>query len=201
MPLAYILTPYTSLFPTPTQRMTALAFVLGLKAFSVIVAFPAIIILLTNSCLSLRILGTLNGFVTMFSGFGRALGPASTGYAFTWGAKHGYIVTAYFFLAFMALLGAVPLFWVVEGDGPAGYGAENSDGEEEEEREGAERESIGDGQLLLNGSAVGDDDDGDGDRDGEREREREREREPLLRRAQLNGRYKAVARGSTPPRS
>ncbi|KAG6268608.1 hypothetical protein E4U47_004536 [Claviceps purpurea] len=193
MPLAYILTPYTSLFPTSTQRMTALAFVLGLKAFSVIVAFPAIIILLTNSCLSLRILGTLNGFVTMFSGFGRALGPASTGYAFTWGAKHGYIVTAYFFLAFMALLGAVPLFWVVEGDGPAGYEAESSAGEED--GQGETREGIVGGQLLLNGSAVGDDDDGDG------EREREREREPLLRRAQLNGRYEAVARASPSTRS
>ncbi|KAG5957474.1 hypothetical protein E4U58_005988 [Claviceps cyperi] len=193
MPLAYILTPYTSLFPTSTQRMTALAFVLGLKAFSVIVAFPAIIILLTNSCLSLRILGTLNGFVTMFSGFGRALGPASTGYAFTWGAKHGYIVTAYFFLAFMALLGAVPLFWVVEGDGPAGYEAESSPGEEEE-GEGTGRKSIGGGQLLLNGSAA-DDDHGDG------EREREREREPLLRRAQPNSRYEAVARASPSTRS
>ncbi|KAG6039407.1 hypothetical protein E4U41_002695 [Claviceps citrina] len=121
MPLAYILTPYTSLFATPTKRLAALAFVLALKAISVIVAFPAIIILLTNSCTSLRILGTLNGFVTMFSGFGRASGPASTGYAFTWGAKHGYIVTAYFFLALMALLGAVPLFWVVEGDGPGAW--------------------------------------------------------------------------------
>lgn len=131
MPLAYILTPYTSLFATPTKRLVALAFVLGLKAFSVIVAFPAIILLLTNSCKSLRILGTLNGFVTMFSGFGRAIGPASTGYAFTWGANHGYIVTAYFFLGLVAVLGAIPLFWVVEGDGPAAW-AESSYSEDNE---------------------------------------------------------------------
>lgn len=160
MPLVYILTPYTSLFGTPTTRLVALSFVLGLKAFSIIVAFPAIIILLTNSCTSLRILGTLNGFVTMFSGFGRAIGPASTGYAFTWGAKHGYIVTAYFFLALMAVLGAIPVFWVVEGDGPTAS-MESSDTEDNETLIGS--------NLLVDENAV--EDSGD---DGESE--------PLLRR-------------------
>ncbi|KAG8422331.1 hypothetical protein J3459_010482 [Metarhizium acridum] len=129
MPMVYILTPYTSLFPTSETRLMGLAFVLMLKAFSIIVAFPAVTILLTNSAKSLRILGTLNGFVTMFSGFGRALGPASTGLAFTWGAKHGYVVTAYFFLAVMAVLGAIPVFWVVEGNGPTAS-VENSDTED-----------------------------------------------------------------------
>jgi hypothetical protein len=109
----------------------ALAFVLTLKAFSVIVAFPAVTILLTNSATSLKILGTLNGFVTMFSGFGRAIGPASTGLAFSWGAKNGYVVTAYFFLALLAVLGAIPVFWVVEGDGPSAS-VENSDTEDNE---------------------------------------------------------------------
>ncbi|KHN96816.1 Major Facilitator Superfamily protein [Metarhizium album ARSEF 1941] len=131
MPIAYILTPYTSLFPTSESRLLALAFVLALKAFSIIVAFPSVTILLTNSAKSLRILGTLNGFVTMFSGFGRALGPASTGLAFTWGAKNGYVVTAYFFLAAMAVLGAIPVFWVVEGNGPTAS-AEDSDAEDNE---------------------------------------------------------------------
>ncbi|EFZ03578.2 major facilitator superfamily transporter [Metarhizium robertsii ARSEF 23] len=131
MPMVYILTPYTSLFPTPETRLMGLAFVLMLKAFSIIVAFPSVTILLTNSAKSLRILGTLNGFVTMFSGFGRALGPASTGLAFTWGAKHGYVVTAYFFLAVIAVLGAIPVFWVVEGNGPTAS-VENSDTEENE---------------------------------------------------------------------
>ncbi|KAG5995277.1 hypothetical protein E4U43_003050 [Claviceps pusilla] len=177
MPLAYILTPYTSLFATPNKRLAALAFVLSLKAFSVIVAFPAIIILLTNSCRSLRILGTLNGFVTMFSGFGRALGPASTGYAFTWGAKHGYIVTAYFFLAFMALLGGIPLLWIVEGDGPAAW-AESSDGED--------NETLVSSTMLLNGNGIDDGDGGDVSQDAN---ERD-ESEPLLHHPK--GSYQAV---------
>ncbi|KAG5984349.1 hypothetical protein E4U55_005127 [Claviceps digitariae] len=175
MPLVYIITPYTSLFATPTKRLAALAFVLSLKAFSVIVAFPAVIILLTNSCRSLHILGTLNGFVTMFSGFGRAMGPASTGYAFSWGAKHGYIVTAYFFLAFMALLGAIPVLWIVEGDGPAAWANSSSSDVED-------NETIV-GSNLLNGNAIVDNADGDGSRGPD-------ESEPLL--SQPKSRYQAV---------
>ncbi|KAG6007988.1 hypothetical protein E4U21_005222 [Claviceps maximensis] len=152
MPLVYIITPYTALFATPTKRLAALAFLLGLKAFSIIVAFPAATILLTNSCTSLRVLATLNGFVTMFSGFGRAIGPAITGYIFTWGAKQGYIVAAYFFLAFMAILGAIPLIWIVEGDGPTEW-ADSSDCEDNDTLVGSD--------LLLNENAI--DDDGDGD--------------------------------------
>lgn len=149
MPMVYILTPYTSLFPTPETRLMGLAFVLMLKAFSIIVAFPSVTILLTNSAKSLRILGTLNGFVTMFSGFGRALGPASTGLAFTWGAKHGYIVTAYFFLAVIAVLGAIPVFWVVEGNGPTAS-VENSDTEENETPVSS--------RILVDESAIDDSD-------------------------------------------
>lgn len=153
MPLVYILTPYTSLFPSHTTRMTALAFVLMLKAFSIIVAFPAVTILLTNSCTSLRVLGTLNGFVTMFSGLGRAIGPASTGLAFSWGAKHGYVITAYFFLALVAVLGAIPVFWVVEGDGPSAT-VDNSDAEDNETLAGS--------RGFVDESAI-DDDDSDGE--------------------------------------
>ncbi|KAK5992738.1 Major facilitator superfamily multidrug transporter mfsB [Cladobotryum mycophilum] len=118
-PVVYLLTPYTSLFPTPTTRYLAVLAVMVLKAFSIIIAFPATTILLTNSATSVRILGTLNGFATMFSCLGRALGPATTGLVFSWGAQHGYIVSAYFFLAFIAAIGAIPAFWIVEGSGPS----------------------------------------------------------------------------------
>lgn len=102
------------------------------KAFAIIIAFPSTTILLTNSATSLSILGTLNGFATMFSGLGRALGPASTGLAFSWGVEHGYIVSAYFFLGVVAAIGAIPVFMIVEGDGPTAS-AESSDTEENDE--------------------------------------------------------------------
>ncbi|KAF5665985.1 tetracycline resistance TCR1 [Fusarium heterosporum] len=135
MPLAYFLTPYCVLFPTHPTRMAALLFVMFIKAAGIIVAFPSTTILLTNSCPSLRVLGTLNGYATTFSGLGRAIGPASTGALFSWGADHGYVVTAWFFLMFIAMLGAIPAYLVEDGDGPsasAATSAENSDSENED---------------------------------------------------------------------
>jgi hypothetical protein len=108
-----------------------------MKAFSIIVAFPSTTILLTNSCTSLRVLGTLNGFATMFSGIGRAVGPASTGWAFSWGADNSYAVTAWFFLASVALVGAIPVFMIVEGEGPTAS-VENSDAEDSDAEDSEE---------------------------------------------------------------
>ncbi|KZZ93797.1 Major Facilitator Superfamily protein [Moelleriella libera RCEF 2490] len=188
MPVVYILTPYTCLFSTPAARLAALAAVLALKAFSIIVAFPAVTILLTNSAPSLRILGTLNGFVTMFAGLGRAIGPATTGWAFSWGVARGYVVTAYFFLAAVAVCGALPLFWFVEGDGPSGSSRRSSS-----VPSSADASIADDGQpqqvpsdaALLSGSAVADSysDDGRGGNghvDDEQQQQQPAETQPLL---------------------
>lgn len=131
MPLVYFLTPYCVLFPTAQSRLIALLVVLLIKAAAIIVAFPSTTILLTNSCTSLRVLGTLNGYATTFSGIGRALGPASTGAVFTWGADNGYMVTPWFYLMFVAILGAIPAYMAVDGKGPTAS-AESSDAEDDE---------------------------------------------------------------------
>lgn len=148
LPFVYFITPYTSLFPTEATRVAAIIAVMLVKAVSIIVAFPSITILLTNSCISLRVLGTLNGFATAFSGFGRALGPASTGIVFSWGADNGYIVSAYFYLGIVAALGTIPAFMIVEGDGPSAS-ADNSDTEGDGSVEDA-------GVVLPNESAIDD---------------------------------------------
>lgn len=131
MPLVYFLTPYCVLFPTAQGRLIALLVVLLIKAAAIIVAFPSTTILLTNSCTSLSVLGTLNGYATTFSGIGRALGPASTGAVFTWGADNGYMVTPWFYLMFVAILGAIPAYMAVDGKGPTAS-AESSDAEDDE---------------------------------------------------------------------
>ncbi|KAK6829578.1 hypothetical protein PG987_010162 [Apiospora arundinis] len=101
-------------------RYTALAIVMVLKAGAVIIGFPCTTILLTNSASSLSILGTLNGFATTFSGFGRAAGPAMAGAAFSWGVKRGIISVPYWILAAIAAVGAIPAWWIVEGTGRPG---------------------------------------------------------------------------------
>ncbi|KAK1238297.1 hypothetical protein MKX07_006443 [Trichoderma sp. CBMAI-0711] len=152
-PFVYFITPYTSLLPTPGTRFAAILTVMMLKAFAIIIAFPSTTILLTNSATSLRILGTLNGFATMFSGLGRAAGPASTGWAFSWGVEHGYIVSAYFFLGLVAAIGAVPVFMIVEGRGPTAS-ADSSDNEDNEEDEDEDENAV----MLEDESPVDDHD-------------------------------------------
>ncbi|TQV98559.1 MFS transporter [Cordyceps javanica] len=158
LPLVYLITPYASLFTTERARFLAIIAVMILKAFCIIIAFPSTTILLTNSCTSLRVLSSLNGFATMFSALCRALGPASTGWVFSWGADHGYVVSAYFFLGAVALVGAVPGFLIVEGDGPTAGSAAGQDGSDSD---GTEREAA---VLLPNESAVVGSDDEDAER-------------------------------------
>ncbi|KAF4510268.1 hypothetical protein G6O67_002169 [Ophiocordyceps sinensis] len=160
IPFVYILTPYTSLFPTEGTRLAAVIIVLMIKGLVTIVAFPCITILLTNSCESTYVLGTVNGLGTSFSGFARAIGPASTGLAFSWGAKHGYIVSAYFFLALASAAGAVPGFFIRDGDGPA-MSADTGPGDVAVARHPL-RNGSSDG-VLSNASAIADVSDDDVD--------------------------------------
>lgn len=170
------------MFPTRQTRFAALLVVMFIKAFGVIVAFPSTTILLTNSCTSLRVLGTLNGFATAFSGIGRALGPASTGLAFSWGAEHGYIITAYFFLALIGAIGAIPVFMIVDGDGPSAS-VDSSDSEDSD--------SLEDSAVILPESAIDDDSEDEASDRGESAES------PLLRNTKKGGSdYETIARST-----
>ncbi|KAM3471615.1 hypothetical protein MY8738_009235 [Beauveria namnaoensis] len=188
LPIVYFITPYASLFPTARARFLAIVGVMVLKAFCIIVAFPSTTILLTNSCTSLRILSSLNGFATMFSALCRALGPASAGWVFTQGVDRGYVVAAYFFLGLVALIGAVPGFLIVEGAGPTAgrTTATAEEGEESDSSSGRRGSAV----LLPNESAVvgSDDDDDDDDDDSD-------ERQPLIKGHENAGtNYRSIAR-------
>ncbi|PHH82422.1 hypothetical protein CDD82_5999 [Ophiocordyceps australis] len=119
LPVAYALTPFTSLLPTTGTRFVAILCVLIFKSIGSIMSFPCATIILTNSCESIRILSTVNGLATSFSGFARAIGPATTGIIFSWGAEQGYIISAYLYLVILAVLGAIPAYMTVEGPGPS----------------------------------------------------------------------------------
>lgn len=132
-PVIYLITPYTVLIQDDTWRYVFFMIIMLVKGFVVIVGFPCTTILLTNSASSLRVLGTLNGFATAFSGLGRALGPAMTGSAFSLGVKKGYMIFPWWLLAAVALVGAIPSWFIVEGDGPSGRAVDSDDEDEEEE--------------------------------------------------------------------
>ena len=129
-PIVYFLTPFTTLIQDTTTRYVVFLTIMLVKGIVVIIGFPCTTILLTNSASSLRILGTLNGFATTFSGMGRAIGPACVGAVFSWGVKNGYAIAPWWLLSLIALVGTIPPWFIVEGDGPTrSLGAD--DGEEE----------------------------------------------------------------------
>ncbi|KAN0093711.1 MFS general substrate transporter [Hyaloscypha variabilis] len=116
-PLICFATPYTALIRDPLLQQAAMFGIMIVKCFAVIFAFPCSVILLTNSAVSLRILGTLNGFAVSISAVGRAIGPAMGGAAFTWGLDKGYVITPWWLLGIISAVGAVPIWYLKEMEG------------------------------------------------------------------------------------
>ena len=116
-PAVYVLTPFAALLPSQRSQQIGVFFIMLFKCWAVIFAFPCSTILLTNSATSLRILGTLNGVAVSVSALGRAAGPAIGGWTFTVGANIGYGVLPWWILAGVAVLAAVPVWWLIETEG------------------------------------------------------------------------------------
>jgi len=118
------------------------------KCFVGIFAFPCSVILLTNSAVSLRILGTLNGFAVSISAVGRAIGPAVTGAAFSWGLEKGYMITPWWLLSIISCVGGIPIWYLVEMEG-FNKTDSSDDEDEDEDEDGLEtvEEDI-DGEIL-----------------------------------------------------
>lgn len=140
-PLICFATPYTALIVSESRQQAAMFGIMIVKSFAVIFAFPCSVILLTNSAVSLRILGTLNGFAVSISAVGRAIGPALGGAAFTWGLEHGYVITPWWLLGFIAIIGAVPIWYLVEMDGfsKTGDSSVSEDGFSDDDEDDDER--------------------------------------------------------------
>ena len=128
-PIAYIITPFTALLPTPTTQQLGILVVMMFKCLASIFAFPCTTILLTNSAVSLRILGTLNGVAVSISALGRAAGPAIGGYTFSVGVDKGYGILPWWTLGCFAVLGAIAPWWLVEMEG---FGGDNNDDDNDE---------------------------------------------------------------------
>jgi hypothetical protein len=132
-PIIYFLTPFTSLLPTLFLKQAVMLALMLCKAWLCIFAFPCSTILLTNSAVSLAILGTLNGVATSISAIGRATGPALCGVTFTLGVDAGYIIAPWWLLTVIAVIGSIPVFWLVEMEGFGAAGDDDEDDESDEE--------------------------------------------------------------------
>ncbi|OCT49487.1 MFS transporter [Cladophialophora carrionii] len=149
-PLAYIATPYTALLPTNSLRQGVMMVIMLIKCFCGIFAFPCSTILLTNSAASLKILGTLNGVATSISALGRAAGPALAGLTFTEGVDIGYVIISWWTLALVAVIGAVPVWFLVEMEGFGDSQEDDSDDEVDiEEDDDAKASAISSSDAHL----------------------------------------------------
>lgn len=113
-PICYLLIPFSALFPTPLSQQFAIFFILAIHNGAAMLAFACTTIMLTNSAASLRVLGTVNGMATSFSAVGKAVGPALEGYLFSFGLDIGYVILPWWTLAGIAVLGAIPMWYLVE---------------------------------------------------------------------------------------
>jgi hypothetical protein len=151
-PLVYVLTPFTALLPNQLAQQIGMFAIMLLKCSAAIFAFPCSTILLTNSASSLRILGTLNGVSTSISALGRAAGPAIGGTTFSYGVVKGYVILPWWTLAAFALLGAIPVWWLVEMEGFGG--CESSDSEDDEDNEVEEETLLTDDEEVQRSNTM-----------------------------------------------
>ncbi|KIW02626.1 uncharacterized protein PV09_06069 [Verruconis gallopava] len=114
MPFIYLVTPYVVLLPTPFTQQAAILCIMLCKSLTNVFAYPCVVILMTNSARSLRILGTLNGVATSLAAVGRAIGPFVAGAVFTWGVESGYLVASFWLLAIFAIPGHLVTWWLKE---------------------------------------------------------------------------------------
>ena len=147
-PIMYLIMPFTALLPNQKSQVGACFAVMMIKCFCGIFAYPCSTILITNSASSLRVLGTLNGFATSVAAVGRAVGPAIGGSIFTIGVKRGYVIAPWWTFSAIAILGAIPVFYLEEGEGFGGDDevSDEEDAEEVLEAEGLEGEAESAGQ-------------------------------------------------------
>ena len=145
-PIAYIITPFTALLPTPKTQQIGILVIMVFKCWAGIFAFPCTTILLTNSAVSLSILGTLNGVAVSISAIGRAAGPAIGGFTFTVGVDRGYGILPWWILGCFGVLGAIAPWWLVEMEG---FGGRNDDNETNETgQDGAGLQNNGEGERT-----------------------------------------------------
>ncbi|GKT91926.1 major facilitator superfamily transporter [Colletotrichum tofieldiae] len=87
----------------------------------------------------------------MFSGFGRAFGPAAAGAAFSWGVARGYVIVAYWFLALTALLGAIPIYMLFDYDALT----QTPDASDDEDESVSDEGYVSEGSVVASGSGQG----------------------------------------------
>ena len=114
-PILDFAVPYLLLLPQRYQ-IPAVYFFLIAKITLHVIAFPSMVMLITNSAPSTLVLGTINGVAASTACLARAFGPTVTGFVHALGLQHGYTGVAWWVMGLMCIVGAVESFWLEEPD-------------------------------------------------------------------------------------
>lgn len=110
-PIIYLATPYLVLLPS-NLRLIGLAVVMIVRVTIGSFAYTSLNILLANAAPSLLVLGTINGVASSIASLGRAFGPTLAGIVESIGLDIGCSGLAWWVSALVAVIGAIPLYWM-----------------------------------------------------------------------------------------
>lgn len=113
-PLLYALLPYLVLLPQAPAWIClgGVSLLFALKTLAAVFSFNDNAILLNVAAPSPQALGLVNGVAQTAANGARALGPASMGFFISLGDRAGSNAFGWWFLAAVAVMGAVQGFWV-----------------------------------------------------------------------------------------
>jgi MFS family permease len=123
-PLAYLLAPYLSLFPSTSSPphpasgvlvWLGISAVLALQVSARTFALPVSIVLVNNACPHPSALGTIHGVGQSVSSAMRTLGPVAGGYWFRLGLEKGMIGMGWWAVAGISTFGCIASLWVRNG--------------------------------------------------------------------------------------
>lgn len=118
-PVAYLIAPYLSLIAASSDNQFVLwsgivlvaLILIGARTF----AIPGVVLLTNNASPGPEVLGTIHGLGAAVSSAFRTVGPIVAGKWYSDGLKRNIIGEPWWLLAFSAMLGCIPVFWVKDG--------------------------------------------------------------------------------------
>ena len=111
--LLYLATPYVVLLPANIRPVGIYGLIIWKCTYNTL-AYPSNAILLTNSALSNKILGTINGVAASTASLCRAFGPTISGALYTLGLQTGYSGLAWWCSGAISTIGAFISLYIPE---------------------------------------------------------------------------------------
>lgn len=110
-PVAYFIVPYIAYLPE-TLLYPGIYSCLATRDLLSIMAYPVILILLKEAVPARSVLGKINGLAASAGAACRTIAPPMAGYLYSVGAQQGFTGLAWWGSGFVAIVGAIQLFWV-----------------------------------------------------------------------------------------